>query len=47
MANAESPVDEKNPDMRTVSNNNWWGSWINSAKSKVCNYRTIKKNQVH
>lgn len=27
----DSPADER----KAMSNNNWWGSWINSAKSKV------------
>lgn len=31
-----SPVaDDNASDLKSPSNNNWWGSWINSAKSKV------------
>lgn len=34
---ASSPnADKKETECKTVSsNNNWWGSWINSAKTKV------------
>lgn len=35
MANASSPTEDKSLECGTVSNNNWWGSWINSAKTKV------------
>lgn len=31
-----TPVEGNTSDCKTVSNNNWWGSWINSAKTKVC-----------
>lgn len=32
---ASSPVDKSQTECQTVSNNNWWGSWISSAKTKV------------
>lgn len=32
---ASSPVDRNQTECKTVSNNNWWGSWISSAKTKV------------
>lgn len=36
MQSASSPIEEKDPENKsTGNNNNWWGSWINSAKSKV------------
>lgn len=34
--NVSSPnADKHQTDCKTVSNNNWWGSWISSAKTKV------------
>lgn len=40
---ASSPVDKSQAECQTVSNNNWWGSWISSAKTKV-NFE-ISKNK--
>lgn len=34
-ANESTSMEEKETECRTVSNNNWWGSWISSAKTKV------------
>lgn len=42
---ATTPVDDS--DCKTVSNNNWWGSWISSAKTKVSSPQTlIQKNRI-
>ncbi|XP_055325825.1 BSD domain-containing protein 1-like isoform X2 [Sitodiplosis mosellana] len=45
MANASSPVEDKSSECKTVGNNNWWGSWINSAKTKsVSVFEAVKRD---
>lgn len=35
MENESSPLNDSVSGSKSVGNNNWWGSWIHSAKSKV------------
>lgn len=46
---ASNPMDTKQTECQTVSsNNNWWGSWISSAKTKVhsLNFHLGKKSNM-
>lgn len=47
MPSASSPVEDKKSECKTVSNNNnnWWGSWISSAKTKVEFCRKLKEKR--
>lgn len=42
LENAPNPVEERDPENKSAgNNNNWWGSWINSAKTKVTSVKHI------
>lgn len=40
-------IEGDNKSISSNNGNNWWGSWINTAKSKVMQIKTIQNSSFH